>query len=924
MIRTLGLFLSMVLGCTLTVAAAPDSTSAAPEPPADSLATDSLPPIETMPALTHFVKADYPAELVKQGIEGAVTLEIVVNDSGRVDSVAVVKGLHPRLDSAAARAAAAFVFSPAIAGGKPVPVLMEYAYRFSIAEVATKIEQYVNLSGRLYERGTRAPIVNATIALVFKNPEADTSIKVPLQTYLAKIGGFDGQYLQDGSLITTADSIGAFSFQSVPSCTVVVKVIAPDFENYVDQVVIKHGEATDLVYRLERIAIGDNEIVVYGKAEKKEVAQRTLTLNEVRKIPGLGGDAVKVVQTLPGVARSAFSSGSIIVRGSGSGDSHFYVDGVTIPVLFHFGGLKSTYNSDALQSVDLYPGGFGVRYGNALGGVVELKGRKAKTDRLHGYLDANLFDASFLVEGPLSDKLSFLASGRRSYIADALVLALKLLGQKLPFTVVPYYWDYLTRFDYNLSETQHCYVTLFGSQDKLDLIVNEARGGGSSEISDDKNRISSVVTFHLGIAGWDWDIGKKSRNELRYAACKINEDDGVLGIVTIKGNAVAHYLRDEYSFAASEALKLHLGADMQFVPYNLDMAFPNALNEIVHDKNHYDLGPLGAYCFLDYKPIPKLTLIPGLRYDYYPELSYDGAVIPEFWNYQGFDNNRGISGEPSLRMTARYETAANQVLKASAGSYNNTPQPLGQAIDKKWGTPTLPAQKGSHYVLGYEWKLSDLVSADMQGYFNQQWDDARTPDSIEVANDPALNDVNFLSNGKARMKGVELLLKHDQGKRFFGWLSYSLSRSERWNYNENQWSIYGQDQTHILQLLGSYKLAWSQELGARLQYVTGNPTTPLLGVNYFDADQMIYVPKRGPRNSGRVDPYLALDLRYEKKFTYNLWQWYLYLEVTHVENLFGKGYKSPEVGEYRWNYNYTDKIVLSDITRPAFGVKVEF
>ena len=177
------------------------------------------------------------------------------------------------------------------------------------------------------------------------------------------------------------------------------------------------------------------------------------------------------------------------------------------------------------------------RYGNALGGVVELKGRKAKTDRFHGYLDANLFDASFMVEGPLSDNLSFLASARRSYIADALVLGLKLIGQKLPFTVVPYYWDYLTRFDYNLSKTQHCYVTLFGSQDKLDLIVNEARGGGSSEISDDKDRISSVTTFHLGIAGWDWEIGKRSRNELRYAACKINENDGVLGIVTIKGNA---------------------------------------------------------------------------------------------------------------------------------------------------------------------------------------------------------------------------------------------------------------------------------------------------------------------------------------------------------------------------------------------------
>ena len=93
---------------------------------------------------------------------------------------------------------------------------------------------------------------------------------------------------------------------------------------------------------------------------------------------------------------------------------------MTLPTLFHFGGLTSTYNSEALQSVDLYPGGFGTRYGDAMGGVVELTGRKPKTDRLHGYIDVNLFDASFLLEGPLSDNVSFLVTARRSYIANVL------------------------------------------------------------------------------------------------------------------------------------------------------------------------------------------------------------------------------------------------------------------------------------------------------------------------------------------------------------------------------------------------------------------------------------------------------------------------------------------------------------------------
>jgi len=474
-------------------------TSQAADKP-DSL-NDTLPPIEKIPVLKAFVKADYPAAMVKKGVEGTVVLDLVVSDSGRVDSVAVVKGLQPVLDSAAAKAAARFTFSPAIAGGKPVAVLLQYAYRFILDSVVTAVEEYANLKGHLYERGTRSPLQNATVMVSFPDTLSDTTLTVPFSAYLKKIGSFGSQSLSGKSLITTTDSLGAFELKSLPACTVLVKIVVPDFEIVTDHLAIKHGEASDVIYRLQRVSSGDNEIVVYGKAEKKEVAQRTLTLNEVRKIPGLGGDAVKVVQALPGVARSAFSSGSIIVRGSGTGDSHFYVDGVTIPVLFHFGGIKSTYNSDALESVDLYPGGFGTRYGNAIGGVVELTGRKAKTDRLHGYLDANLFDASFLVEGPVTDKISFLVSGRRSYIADALTLGLKLVGVKLPFTIAPYYWDYIARMDYNISKTQHAYVTLFGSQDKLDVIVTQARGVGSSEVSSDKNQIGTQTTFNLGIAG---------------------------------------------------------------------------------------------------------------------------------------------------------------------------------------------------------------------------------------------------------------------------------------------------------------------------------------------------------------------------------------------------------------------------------------
>jgi TonB family protein len=903
--------------------AAPDSSrnvSASPAP-VDTVAGDSLPPIEKMPELNRFVKAEYPPDLVKQGVEGTVLLDIVVNDSGGVDSVYVTKGVHSALDSAAVKAASVFTFTPAMAGGKPVAVILEYAYRFTIDEVVTKIDRYVNLKGRLFERGTRSPITNATVAVSFPDTAADTGLTVPFTAYLKKIGSFDGQSLQSGMIITTTDSLGSFTFQSLPACPAVVKIVASDFETLVDRLLLSRAKALDVVYRLQRVSYGDNELVVYGKAERKEVAQQTLTLNEVRKIPGLGGDAVKVIQALPGVARASLLSGEIIVRGSSTGDSHFYVDGITIPILFHFGGITSTYNSEALASVDLYPGGFGTRYGNALGGVVEIKGRQPKTDRFHGYIDGNLFDASFLVEGPISPKLSFLATARRSYIADVLSFALDKLGVSLPFTMAPYYWDYVSRVDYAASKDQHLHVTLFGAQDRMDMTFNEVRSG-SRQIDDQTNKFESNTFFHMGIVGWDWRISPKIKNEMTYALCDLHEGFKAFGWFKWKGTSLAHYIRDELSFEPSNTLTCTAGLDIQVAPYDLDMTATDASKKIVRDKESFNFGPYGAYVNFTWKPSPRFTLVPGLRYDYYPELIYDGSIVPEFWDYRFFKNNRGISGEPSLRVSGRFEITPGHTAKMAVGTYNVTPQPIGQTIDKQWGDPTLPAGKGSQYVAGYEWKISPLISADIQTYFNMHWDYARSPGGTELAADPSLPP--FLSNDKARMSGLEIMLKHDQGTRFFGWVAYSLSRSLRWDYAQKRWAVYDHDQTNNLQLIGSYKLTPSQELGVRLRYVTGDPTTPIYGPDYYDATLRRYVPRTGAFNSGRVDPYVSFDMRYEKTVTYKMWLLHFYIDVTHIENLFGKGYESPEMGQYRWNYDYTQKTVIADVTRPALGMRVDF
>src|SRR5262249_10927413 len=110
---------------------------------------------------------------------------------------------------------------------------------------------------------------------------------------------------------------------------------------------------------------------VHGARAAVETVEHSLDVEEVQRIPGTQGDTLKAIQSLPGVARAPFGLGLLIVWGSAPADTRTYVDGVYIPTLYHFGGLRSTLNSDMIQSLDFLPGGYSVDHGLGLGGVVD-------------------------------------------------------------------------------------------------------------------------------------------------------------------------------------------------------------------------------------------------------------------------------------------------------------------------------------------------------------------------------------------------------------------------------------------------------------------------------------------------------------------------------------------------------------------------
>jgi outer membrane receptor for ferrienterochelin and colicin len=147
-----------------------------------------------------------------------------------------------------------------------------------------------------------------------------------------------------------------------------------------------------------------------------------VTADEVRTLPGTQGDTLKVLQNFPGVARAPFGLGFLVVRGSAPQDTRVYVDGIEIPLLFHFGGITSTVAQESIAGLDFLPGNFGARYGRAMGGSVEIRTREARKE-WHGSAELDVFDGSLALEVPLGKGSAF-AALRRSWVDAVLAVVL--------------------------------------------------------------------------------------------------------------------------------------------------------------------------------------------------------------------------------------------------------------------------------------------------------------------------------------------------------------------------------------------------------------------------------------------------------------------------------------------------------------------
>ncbi|MFH1812192.1 MAG: TonB family protein [Pseudomonadota bacterium] len=927
-----------------------------PQPtPFDEEPEAAAPTLTKPPVLLERHEPIYPAAAIAESREGEVVLQIEIGDDGLVKAATVVRSAGADLDQAAVDAARQLVFSPAEWDGEPGPIIIEYRQLFHLEAPAGPAAASQATSPPLSEVNPASLPINFE-GLVREAGSKDALADVEVAVEIARHGGEGETELRT----TLTDVEGRFALRGIPRGRHRVTFALTGYEVVEELLWFERDQRTLVKIHLTRRVTNKFTTVVRERREPTEVSHVSLSRDEVEKIPGTFGDPLRVLENLPGLARVGGIGGALIVRGANPEDTGVYFDGVQIPLLYHFGGLKSIVNPEFLEDIAFYPGGFGVQYGRATAGIVDVSSRELKMERFHGSADVNVMDTGFFFGGPVQlplpvPTITIAAAGRRSYVDKLLPVVLDaVMSDQVTILASPVYWDYQLKAETRPASGQRFSIFAFGSADDLKVL---------GAVDEDRIRLGLLMRFHRVVMRHELDLGEKLHNTVQPY---VGVDSNAIALsaneatVELTQDLYNWGLRDNLQWKPSEQVRFNYGLEYQGsrsevafnvpVPtaieiggfprfYQRDFSEPLQLSATSFTHN------LGLYLEGVFEPWSWVRLVPGVRVELLHDAwSEQGKVLAD---YGLWDNRPAYEVDlrnTDPRLALRLTPFAGAVLKAAVGLYRQPP--ASEDIGPDAANPFVDQPRALQLIIGFERRLLPQLLLDVQLYTTRRDQLVQHASRTSILNDRGYAQRWADNGGWGHTVGAEMLLRHEihsyslrglgEAYRallpgfypeflrsvftevgFFGWIAYTLSRTEiDLDPTRDALHLTDFDQTHILTIVAQANLPLGFTLGARFRLVSGNPTT-LPNGSVHDLDYNEYVPQPST-TPARLPTFHQLDLRIDRTFVFDNFSLTPYLDLLNV-------YNQQNAEDYFTDYrNTTQEPLMGLPILPSLGMQGEF
>ncbi|WP_024479782.1 TonB-dependent receptor [Cellulophaga baltica] len=618
------------------------------------------------------------------------------------------------------------------------------------------------IKGKIFDNETQEPIPFATVVIKNTNPIIGT---------------------------TTEDN-GKFRLENVPIGRYDIEVSYLGYEStIISEVVVNSAKEVVLKVTLTESPYALDEVIIRPKTRKEEplnkmatVSARMLSVEEASRYAGGFDDPARLASSFPGVATSSVGNNAIIVRGNAPKYLQWKIEGVEVPNPNHFanlstfgGGGLTALSSNLLTNSDFFTGAFPAEYNNALSGVFDIKMRNGNSSEYEHSIEAGIIGLDFASEGPLGKK-----ENDASYLANYRYSTLGLISSLLPDDAGKINYQDLS-FKLSLPTEKAGSFSIWG----IGLIDN-------SESLPEKDVNKQVyyedveqqdVSQYMGALGINNRLTLKnsaylnttlsvSTNGIDLKTDRLNNQSQLKPENAIKNTnyniIFKSYLNKKFSAKHTN----RTGITLRGLAYNIDLkennVNTNTLNTLVSENGFSSL--LSAYSNSLFS-LKNWKLNLGI-------------------NAQLFTLNNSVTIEPRLGLS--HQINENNRLSFGYGLHSRI-EPLNISLattaNNTQANKDLKLSKAHHFVLAYDWNISEKLHLKIEPYFQYLFDIpivANTTTSlINLEQDWFINDT-YINAGKGQNYGIDLTLEQYINKGFYYLVSASIFNS-KYRTDTNKW-----------------------------------------------------------------------------------------------------------------------------------------
>lgn len=687
---------------------------------------------------------------------------------------------------------------------------------------------------------------------------------------------------------TASDTSGHFRIADVPSGSYNVVAGMIGYESDTLLVTIEPGKTTQLEITLKPRPVSLPSVVVSGErlAERSCVSDHLIERRTVLLREGQMQDPIRMIQTLPGITSlgDLFMPSQIYVRGGGPEENLFLLDWTKVHWPWYFGGMKSVFNSEIIDRIELLTGGFPVKYGECLSSVLNVTTRDGNREHVSGNVSVGLINTQALLEGPITSKGFFLISGRRSYLD-------LVMSQSEGFPL-PKFYDFNFKIGFEPWQGQKVSLSGLFTDEKIDFFDPNPRPGIARRLYDLGKLNTQSLEWKSLISDKLYSLTAITREEVRYDVQIGWAEDLDIKVLDLG-------FRQDLTWELAPRHEIKAGLEWGYMKPDLTERLPFSIHyfDPVADPNdpatpmvNYRVDkPLkryGTYLQDSWKVTDRFSLTGGMRFDYL---------------------NSNHNKDLSPRLALRYELSNSTVLRAAWGYYCQNPEMEHLSKD-----PGLVSKKAIHYVVGFTKKFNDTWAGWVE-FYEKVYKDLVTGDSL----------LNYANDGKGYARGLEMFLEKQKG-RLTGWLSYSLGVSKRKEFLDQVESFSDFDQRHMVSIVLDWNFSRRFTLGLQFRYTSGRPYTQTLRYDRVFIDpRWMWVLVQGPTNSGRYPSFHQLNLRLQYDFSMFSRSASFYVEVWNL-------YNRRNVMGYDFDFDYYSENYVERRTfyytrfLPSLGLRVNF